>query len=90
MKDFFLNAEQVNELRAAHRAERNRQATYKINAVILLGTGWKLKEVKEALLLDDETLRAYVDHYQTGGIAALLETHYLGRIAHLDEVRWGI
>ena len=85
MKDFFLNAEQVNELRAAHRAERNRQAAYKINAVILLGTGWKLKEVKEALLLDDETLRTYVDRYRTGGITALLETHYLGRIAHLDE-----
>ena len=85
MKDFILSAEQVNELRAAHRAERYRQAAYKINAVILLGTGWKLKEVKEALLLDDETLRAYVERYQTGGIAALLETHYLGRIAHLDE-----
>ena len=65
MKDFILSAEQVNELRAAHRAERHRQAAYKINAVILLGTGWKLKEVKEALLLDDETLRTYVERYQT-------------------------
>ena len=27
MKDFFLSAEQVNELRAAHRAERNRQVS---------------------------------------------------------------
>ena len=68
MKNFMLNKEQVNELRVAHRAERNRHAAYKINAVIFLGTGWKLKNVKQALLLDDETLRSYVEKYKTGGI----------------------
>ena len=60
MSKFHLTPVQVQELRLAHRAERNRNAAYKINAVILLGTGWKLKAVKEALLLDDETLRSYV------------------------------
>ncbi len=29
MKNFHLNKEQVNELRAAHRAERNRHAALK-------------------------------------------------------------
>jgi len=33
MKTFSLNKEQVSELRAAHSAERNRNAAYKINAV---------------------------------------------------------
>jgi len=64
MKKFRLSQEQVFELRTAHSAERNRNAAYKINAVILLGTGWKLKDVKQALLLDDETLRSYVEKYQ--------------------------
>lgn len=85
MTNFVLTKEQVKELRAAHHAERNRNAAYKINAVILLGTGWKLKEVKEALLLDDETLRSYVKRYQAGGVVALLETHHLGRVSSLDE-----
>ena len=85
MKHFYLSKEEVNELRGAHSAERNRNAAYKINAVILLGTGWKLKDVKKALLLDDETLRGYVKKYQTGGIEELLDTHYSGRQAHLDE-----
>jgi len=58
MENFYLNKEDVNELRTAHSAERNRNAAYKINAVILLGTGWKLKDVKKALLLDDETFSA--------------------------------
>ena len=50
MKSFILNKEQVTELRAAHRAERNRHAAYTINAVILLGTGWKLKNVHTLVL----------------------------------------
>lgn len=85
MKKFNLNKEQVFELRIAHGAERNRNAAYKINAVILLGTGWKLKDVKKALLLDDETLRSYVEKYQTGGIPELLKTNYLGRQVGLDD-----
>ena len=85
MKNFVLNEKQVNELRAAHRAERNRHSAYKINAVILLGTGWKLKNVKQALLLDDETLRSYVEKYEAGGIKSLLHHNYPGRQSNLDE-----
>ncbi len=85
MKTFCLTMDQVTELRAAHRAERNRHAAYKINAVILLGTGWKLKKVKKALLLDEETLRSYVEKYKTGGITALLQTNYSGRQVNLDD-----
>ena len=59
-------------LRSAHRAERNRRAAYKINAVILLGTGWTLAEVSEALLLDDETLRSYVEGAFKASYAAAL------------------
>jgi transposase len=85
MKDFWLTNEELKELRIAHRAERNRNAAYKINAVILLGTGWKLKQVKDALLMDDETLRSYVEKYRTGGIKKLIETNYQGRNCHLNE-----
>ncbi len=85
MKNFILNNDQVNELRVAHRAERNRRAAYKVNAVILLGAGWKLKNVKQALLLDDETLRSYVEKYKIGGIEALLHHHYSGRQTNLDD-----
>jgi len=85
MKKFRLNKDQILELRVAHNAERNRNAAYKINAVILLGTGWKLKDVKAALLLDDETLRSYVEKYQTGGIFELIKTNYSGRQVNLDN-----
>jgi len=85
MKNFHLTPAQAEELRLTHRAERNRNAAYKINAVILLGTGWKLKAVKEALLLDDETLRSYVKKYQMGGVNFLTQTNYSGKRTSLNE-----
>lgn len=85
VKDFWLSKEQLTELRAAHRLERNKHAAYKINAVILLGSGWKLRQVKEALLLDDETLRSYVEKYHRGGIDELVKTEYPGKPSQLDD-----
>ncbi len=35
--------------------------------------------------LDDETLRSYVNKYQSGGIAELLKTNYSGRQTNIDE-----
>jgi transposase len=85
MRNFCLTNDQLAELRMAHRLERNRSAAYKINAVILLGTDWKLKQVKKVLLLDDETLRSYVEKYKSGGVKNLLKTNYRGRECQLTE-----
>jgi len=87
MKNFHLTPEQTEELQSAHAVERNRNAAYKINAIILLGTGWTLKKVKSALFLDDETLRSYVEKYQAGGILTLIETNYSGKRASIDEAQ---
>jgi len=81
MKGFELTQEQLLELRTAHKKEwarRNVAAAYKINAVILLGTGWTLVKVAEALLIDDETLRQYLEKYKTGSVEALIRTNYKG------------
>ncbi|MFO1257947.1 MAG: hypothetical protein U1E78_06010 [Gammaproteobacteria bacterium] len=45
MKGFTLTPEDLEILRSAHRdAKRtNANAAYRINAVILLGTGWTLR-----------------------------------------------
>lgn len=87
MKGFYLTKEQLADLRIAHRCERNKHAAYKINAVILLGDGWKLKQVREALLLDDETLRKYVAMYPDGGIEELVKTYYKGKEPYLTEAQ---
>jgi transposase len=82
--EFILTTEELSKLKLAHRAERNKRSAYRINAIILLGQGWKIIDVKNALLIDDETLRSYVEKYKTGGISALLDTHYSGRASLLN------
>ena len=81
MRDFYLSEKELQQLRLAHKAERNRNSAYKINTIILLGSGWQLEEVKSALLLDEETLSTYVKKYKAGGIKELLTTHYPKKIS---------
>ena len=64
MKGFHLKQSELNALHKAHKEERNKRYAYRIHAVILLGTGYTLRKVKEALFLDEETLRAYVSNYR--------------------------
>ena len=72
-------------LRQAHRRMRTRTAdAYRLNAIILLGTGWTQEAVSEALLLDDRTLRRYVQAYRQGGIDELLASHCRGSVCRVD------
>lgn len=85
MKGFELTHQELLQLRMVHKSERFRHAAYKINAVILLGTGWSVEDVSNALLLDEKTLRRYVKQYQKGGIDELLETRFHGRAPRLSD-----
>jgi transposase len=78
MNGFKLSKDELATLRLAHKSEHYKRSAYKINAVILLGSGWTLVEVKAALLIDDETLRSYVKKYQEGGLPELLKVDYKG------------
>jgi len=78
MKGFKLSKAELSALRQAHKSEHYKRSAYKINVVILLGSGWTLAEVKDALLLDEETLRSYVKKYQEGGLPALLKVDFKG------------
>lgn len=85
MRGFDLTAEEIQALRAAHKSCKRKKDAYKINAVILLVSGWSLEEVKDALLLDDETVRNYVSRYRAGGIKSLLKTTHQGSQCRLSD-----
>jgi transposase len=78
VKGFKLSKAELLTLKQAHRSEHYKRSAYKINVVILLGSGWTLEEVKDALLLDEETLRSYVKKYQEGGLPSLLKIDFKG------------
>jgi hypothetical protein len=51
MQDYQLTPQELGERRAAHRRVRDAREAYRLNAVILLGTGWRVKDVAKALLI---------------------------------------
>ena len=87
MKDFQLSDEELEELRVAHRGSRDKRSAYRLNAVILLGCGWTPKQVSGALLIDESTLRSYVNRYRKGGVDKLLKDDYSGGLSYLTVLQ---
>ena len=84
MDAFSLTAQEIRQLREAHRKASHKRYAYRINAVILLGSGWSAVAVSEALLLDPDTLRRYVSLYRAGGVDKLLKMDYRGSLPQLN------
>ena len=87
MNGFTLYQNELETLHAAHRSAKKTDAkvAYKINAIILLGTGYTLRQVKNVLFLDDETLRSYVNLYKGKGVSGLFAKNHQGRACKLTE-----
>jgi len=93
MRDYHLSEKELNILKIAHKGAHKKRQADRIKAVYLLGSGWSLRMVHEALLLDEDTLRNYFERYKRGNLMGLLDDKYLGNQGrltteeerHLDE-----
>lgn len=85
MESFSLTPVELKTLRQEHKQMAYRTDAYRINAIILLGTGWTQAQVSEALLLDERTIRRYVKAYREGGLEGLLEVRFQGGQCHLTQ-----
>jgi transposase len=74
----FLTEEQVQILRQAHRTIRDKKLADRIKAVLSLNAGHEYSQIASILLLDEITLRRYVQKFQKEGISGLLELNYTG------------
>ncbi|MBT5228681.1 MAG: helix-turn-helix domain-containing protein, partial [Methylococcales bacterium] len=72
MENFELSEQELTALRKEHRKCQNKRSAYRLNAVILLGSGWTLSDVQDALLIDKSTLTSYVKQYKAGGAKKLI------------------
>lgn len=74
----FLTDHQVQVLKQAHRTIRDKKLADRIKAVLSLNAGHEYSQVASILLLDEVTLRRYVQKFQKEGLDGLLELHYTG------------
>ena len=87
MDEFNLSPEEVSNLRREHKKCKRSKDGYRINTIILLGTGWSVTAVSEALLLDEGTIRNHLRRYVEGGLKSLLQNHYKGSISKLSDIQ---
>jgi transposase len=85
MNDFQLTAEQIAALKLLHRSQRDRRLADRVKSIVLLGSGWSFQQVAEALLIDEKTVRLWLEKYQHGGQDELLTLCYPGKVCSLTE-----
>ncbi|MDO4571571.1 MAG: helix-turn-helix domain-containing protein [Planctomycetia bacterium] len=54
-----------------------------MKAVFLLGCGWSVGNVAEVLMMDEKTVRNHFQTWESGGVDALKQRLYRGRVARL-------
>jgi len=85
MLDYTLTAEELAELRAAHRRTRDQREADRIKAVVSLANGWTAEQVAAVLLVDPNTVRNQFRRYRQGGLPGLLQTGYHGSECALSD-----
>jgi hypothetical protein len=79
MDDFHLTGDPIASLKILHRTLRDRKTADRVKAVVLLGTGWTVANVAEALLVDEKTVRLWYEKYVHGGEQELIALFYQGK-----------
>lgn len=86
-----LTTEEKYELKRRHRKTKDRQDADKIKAVLMFSDGYTATEIAGVLLLDDDTIRAWISSYEKAGTTdSWLEKNYLayqGKLSKKEEVK---
>jgi len=85
MDDFRLTAKQITKLKALHRKQRDRRLVDRLKAIVLLGSGWSVASVSQALLVDEKSVRLWLEKYRQGGETELFAIHYQGKAPSLTD-----
>jgi transposase len=90
----FLTSQEKENLKAAHRQEKNRRVADRIKSVLLADKGWTYRAIAEALLLDEQIISDHVNEYLTdkkltlksgGSVSKLDLTQTAELISHLEN-----
>ena len=82
--EFYLTEKERSELKVLHKREKERRVADRIKCILLLDANWSYKDIAEALLLDDSTVRAWSERYRWGGLDALILDDYQGSACKLS------
>ena len=68
---YYLSQQELDELEYEHRHTSDKRYADRLKAVYLLGSGWQVSQVAQALMIDRESVRNHHKRYRKGGLMAL-------------------
>lgn len=84
----FLSPAQRHELeQIVRRPSEDHGVARRANAVLLLDDGWSCIQVGKALYLDDDTIRNWHKHFQSGGLDELTMFDWKGGLSFLNAAQ---
>jgi transposase len=83
---YLLTAQEIANLEVAHRQTKDKRYADRLKTVYLLGKGWSVTQVAEALMMDRETVRNHYKRYRKGGLPALQKFEAGGSESFLNEL----
>ena len=83
---YSLTAQEIANLEVAHRQAKDKRYADRLKTVYLLGKGWSVTQVAEALMMDRVTVRTHYKRYRKGGLPALQKFEAGGSESFLDEL----
>jgi len=86
MKNYRLSTNELIVLHTMHKTEKTKKIADKLKAIYLLGSGWHVVDIKEALLLDENTIYRYYSTYKEKGIQGLLDSNHKGSEVFLTDL----
>lgn len=81
----MLTEEQVTQLKLTHKQTREKRLADRIKAVLMVNFGFTYAQIRQALLLDEVTVRRYCRQFEQKGVSSLLEYRYTGGQTRLTE-----
>lgn len=83
----LLTEQQIMELKVAHKQTKEKRLADRIKAVLMVHFGFTYDQIRQALLLDEVTVRRYGKQYRKSGITRLLEYRYTGGTSRLTTIQ---
>ncbi|MGH8549541.1 MAG: helix-turn-helix domain-containing protein [Methylococcales bacterium] len=84
-KRYRLSQQELDELECEHRHTGDKRYADRLKVVYLLGMGWQVSQVAQALMIDRESVRNHYKRYRKGGLRALLRQEAGGSESALND-----
>lgn len=81
----FLSLQQELALRREHRQCHVKRYADRIKSIVMLNSGYSFEQVAEILMMDDDTIRRYLNIYREEGVKGLMRDLYVGSQPLLNE-----